>query len=76
MDEMKKQIEEMMHKDYRTFVKALVSIETGKEDPVLLSEMVEKYMKSEDWMLIDPHFYYYKDPEMTWKEGWELDFED
>ena len=71
MDEMKKQIEEMMKKDYRTFVKALASVETGEEDPALLSEMVEKYMKSEDWMLIDPHFYYYKDPEMAWKEGWE-----
>ena len=73
MDEMKKQIEEMMEKDYRTFVKALVSVETGEEDPALLSEMVEQYMKSEDWMLIDPHFYYYKDTEMAWKEGWEWD---
>ena len=54
-------------------MKALVSVETGEEDPALLSEMVEKYMKSEDWMLIDPHFYYYKDPEMAWKEGWEWD---
>lgn len=50
--DMKKQIEEMMEKDYKGFFKALVSAEKGVSDEKILDKVYEQYMYDDDIPLI------------------------
>ncbi len=55
--EMKTIIEKLQKDDYRTFVKAVLSIELGIEDEEKLDSIYDKYMKDDSWYLLDDRFY-------------------
>lgn len=56
-EEMKTIIEKLQKDDYRAFIKALVAIEVGIEDEEKLDLVYSKYMKSDNWYLLDDKFY-------------------
>lgn len=53
----KKQIEDMMNTDYRSFVEALVSIEVGETDKDELRDLYVSYMENDDVTLLNEFFY-------------------
>ena len=54
--EIKKAIEEMMQKDYKTFVTALISIEKDIDNQEALDMMYEKYMDTDEMHLLNDEF--------------------
>ena len=54
--EAKKAIEEMMQKDYKTFVTALISIEKDIINQEALNMMYQKYMKKDEMHLLNDEF--------------------
>lgn len=56
-DDMKKTIEKLQKENYREFVKALVSIETGINDEKKLDKLYDCYMSDDIWYLLDDRFY-------------------
>lgn len=53
----KKQIQHMMDTDYRSFIEALVSIETGETNKEVLRAVYASYMESDDVILLNDFFY-------------------
>ena len=51
--ETKKAIEEMMQKDYKTFVTALISIEKDITNQYALDMMYQKYMNTDEMHLLN-----------------------
>ena len=54
--ETKKAIEEMMQKDYKTFVTALISIEKDIINQEALDMMYQKYMNTDEMQLLNDEF--------------------
>ena len=54
--ETKKAIEEMMQKDYKTFVTALISIEKDITKQEVLDMMYQKYMNTDEMHLLNDEF--------------------
>ena len=54
--ETKKAIEEMMQKDYKTFVTALISIEKEINNQEVLDMMYQKYMNIDEMHLLNDEF--------------------
>ena len=54
--ETKKAIEEMMQKDYKTFVTALISIEKDITNQDALDMMYQKYMNTDEMHLLNDEF--------------------
>lgn len=54
--ETKQMIEEMMQKDYKTFVTALISIEKDIDNQEALDMMYEKYMDTDEMHLLNDDF--------------------
>ena len=54
--ETKKVIEEMMEKDYKTFVTALISIEKDITNQYALDMMYQKYMNTDEMHLLNDEF--------------------
>ena len=54
--ETKKDIEEMMQKDYKTFVTALISIEKDINNQERLDMMYQKYMNTDEMHLLNDEF--------------------
>lgn len=54
--ETKKAIEEMMQKDYKTFVTALISIEKDITNQEVLDMMYQKYMNTDEIHLLNDEF--------------------
>ena len=54
--EIKKSIEEMMQKDYKTFVTALISIEKEISNQDALEIMYQKYMNTDEMYLLNDEF--------------------
>lgn len=54
--ETKKAIEEMMQKDYKTFVTALISIEKGINNQEALDMMYQKFMNTDELHLLNDEF--------------------
>lgn len=54
--ETKKAIEEMMQKDYKTFVTALISIEKDITNQEALDMMYQKYMNTDEMHLLNDEF--------------------
>ena len=53
----KKQIQHMMDTDYRSFIEALASIETGENDKDGLRALYDLYMETDDMILLNEFFY-------------------
>jgi len=56
-EEMKVVIEKLQKDDYSAFIKALIAIEVGIEDEEQLDKLYNKYMRSDNWYLLDDKFY-------------------
>ena len=54
--ETKKAIEEMMQKDYKTFVTALISIEKDVTNQYALDMLYQKYMNTDEMHLLNDEF--------------------
>ena len=54
--ETKKAIEEMMQKDYKTFVTALISIEKDINNQEALDMMYQKFMNTDEMQLLNDEF--------------------
>ena len=54
--ETKKAVEEMMQKDYKTFVTALISIEKDITNQEALDMMYQKYMNTDEMQLLNDEF--------------------
>lgn len=54
--ETKKGIEEMMRKDYKTFITALISIEKDITNQEALDMMYQKYMNTDEMQLLNDEF--------------------
>lgn len=54
--EIKKAIEDMMQKDYKTFVTALISIEKDINNQDALDMMYQKFMNTDDMHLLNDEF--------------------
>ena len=54
--ETKQKIEEMMQKDYKTFVTALISIEKDINNQDTLDMMYQKYMNTDEMHLLNDEF--------------------
>ena len=54
--ETKQKIEEMMQKDYKTFVTALISIEKDINNQDILDMMYQKYMNTDEMHLLNDEF--------------------
>ena len=54
--ETKKAIEEMMQKDYKTFITALISIEKDITNQYALDMMYQKYMNTDEMQLLNDEF--------------------
>ena len=54
--ETKQKIEEMMQKDYQTFVTALISIEKDITNQYALDMMYQKYMNTDEMHLLNDEF--------------------
>ena len=52
----KQAIEEMMQKDYKTFVTALISIEKDINNQDVLDMMYQKYMNTDEMHLLNDEF--------------------
>ena len=52
----KQMIEEMMQKDYKTFVTALISIEKDINNQDALDMMYQKFMKTDEMHLLNDEF--------------------
>ena len=46
-----------MHSDYRSFVEALVSIETGETNKEVLKAVYDSYMENDDVTLLNEFFH-------------------
>lgn len=55
-NEIKNNLNQMMDDDYRNFVKALISIEKGINDQVILDCLYEQFMENDDLHLLDEEF--------------------
>ena len=55
-DIFKQQIQEMMNIDYCSFIKALISIETGETNKDKLHTLYDTYMDSDDVTLLNEFF--------------------
>ena len=53
----KKQIQDMMNTDYRSFVEALVSIEIGETNKDKLRALYDSYMETDNVILLNEFFY-------------------
>ncbi|WP_127135152.1 hypothetical protein [Veillonella sp. 3913] len=53
----KKQIQDMMNTDYRSFVEALVSIEIGETNKDELRALYDSYMETDNVILLNEFFY-------------------
>lgn len=56
LDIFKQQIQEMMDTDYRSFIEALVSIETGENSQEELQGLYDAYMDRDDVTLLSKFF--------------------
>ena len=56
LDTFKQQIQEMMDTDYRSFIEALVSIETGETNKDELQNLYDTYMDKDDVTLFNEFF--------------------
>ena len=54
--ETKQMIEEMMQKDYKTFVTALISIEKGITNEEVLDRMYQRFMNTDEMHLLNDEF--------------------
>lgn len=54
--ETKQMLEEMMQKDYKTFVIALISIEKDITNQEALDMMYQKYMNTDEMQLLNDEF--------------------
>ena len=54
--ETKQKIEEMMQKDYKTFVTALISIEKDINNQDVLDMMYQKFMNTDEMHLLNDEF--------------------
>ena len=54
--EIKQKIEEMMQKDYKTFVTALISIEKDINNQEVLDMIYQKYMNTDEMHLLNDEF--------------------
>ena len=54
--ETKQMLEEMMQKDYKTFVTALISIEKDITNQEVLDMMYQKYMNTDEMHLLNDEF--------------------
>ena len=54
--ETKKAIEEMIQKDYKTFVTSLISIEKDITNQKVLDMMYQKYMNTDEMHLLNDEF--------------------
>ena len=54
--ETKKAIEEMMQKDYKTFVTSLISIEKDITNQKVLDMMYQKFMNTDEMHLLNDEF--------------------
>ena len=54
--ETKQMLEEMMQKDYKTFVTALISIEKDITNQEALDMMYQKYMNTDEMHLLNDEF--------------------
>ena len=54
--ETKQMLEEMMQKDYKTFVTALISIEKDITNQEALDMMYQKYMNTDEIQLLNDEF--------------------
>ena len=54
--EIKQKIEEMMQKDYKTFVTALISIEKDINNQEVLDMIYQKYMNTNEMHLLNDEF--------------------
>ena len=54
--EIKQKIEEMMQKDYKTFVTALISIEKDINNQEVLDMIYQKYMNTDEMHLLNNEF--------------------
>ena len=52
----KQMIEEMMQKDYKTFITALISIEKDINNQDALDMMYQKFMKTDEMHLLNDEF--------------------
>ena len=52
----KQMIEEMMQKDYKTFITALISIEKDINNQEALDMMYQKYMNTDEMHLLNDEF--------------------
>ena len=57
IDIFKQQIQEMMDADYCSFIKALISIETGELNKDKLQNRYGSYMENDDLTLLNKFFY-------------------
>lgn len=57
IDIFKQQIQEMMDTDYSSFIKALISIETGETKIDKLQALYDSYMENDDVTLVNEFFY-------------------
>ena len=54
--ETKQMLEEMMKKDYKTFVTSLISIEKDITNQEVLDMMYQKYMNTDEMQLLNDEF--------------------
>lgn len=57
IDIFKQQIQEMMDTDYSSFIKALISIETGETKIDKLQALYDSYMENDDVTLVKQFFH-------------------
>ena len=57
LDIFKQQIQQIMDTDYSSFVKALISIETGETNINELQALYDSYMENDDVTLLSDFFY-------------------
>ena len=57
LDIFKTQIQEMMDTDYCSFIKALISIETGETNQDKLQAFYTSYMENDDVTLVNEFFH-------------------
>lgn len=57
IDIFKQQIQEMMNTDYRSFIVALINIETGETNKDNLQAIYNLYMENDDVTLLNQLFY-------------------
>ena len=68
--EIKQKIEEMMQKDYKIFVTALISIEKDITNQEVLDMMYQKYMNTDEMHLLNDEFDEMIESIHLWKKLW------